>query len=399
MRKTKKPILSSKANKKGNKLVGVLFGLFFCGIGSLFCYMAGIKPLLQSIESRSWSQVECVITESFIERNIDSDGDTYRPVIRFQYTFDGRNYTGDDYQHMTSSSSSKKEEQKVVNNYPVGNETTCWVNPEDPKQAVIDNGIPSIVYFVIPFMSIFIIIGATVAFFSIRKKNPNGSQLSNRRQSKNSAPKHAIGETEIKPTTGRIAKVVVIFIFALFWNTIIGFALWDTTNGFKAPFSFSSIGFFLIPFILIGILLIVALVYQILALRNPKFEVILSEGNPELGEVIRVHWRGIGSLRRLDDLRITLQGQERATYRRGTDTRTDSCVFHKEVLFETKEPTAHSSHFLDFSIPTTSMHSFKANNNEILWQIIIEADIHRWPDINEDYKFNVRPISISQSNR
>lgn len=89
-------------------------------------------------------------------------------------------------------------------------------------------------------------------------------------------------------------------------------------------------------------------------------------------------------------------GRESATYRRGTRSVTDHCIFHRQILFETEQPTStHTYGRLEVAIPEDSMHSFDGGNNKISWHILIEGDVPRWPNIKAEYPFTVRPQKIS----
>mgnify|MGYP001826188681 FL=1 len=40
------------------------------------------------------------------------------------------------------------------------------------------------------------------------------------------------------------------------------------------------------------------------------------------------------------------------------------------------------------------MHSFEADRNKIIWEIKVEGEIVRWPDIDQNFPITIRPISI-----
>jgi hypothetical protein len=42
------------------------------------------------------------------------------------------------------------------------------------------------------------------------------------------------------------------------------------------------------------------------------------------------------------------------------------------------------------------MHSFKADNNQIIWSLTVHGDIPRWPDIKDSFEIVVPPMRPEQ---
>ena len=55
----------------------------------------------------------------------------------------------------------------MVRRYPVGAKATCRVNPDHPEEAVLSRRLPALVYFAMPFSSLFILIGLAVMLGSL----------------------------------------------------------------------------------------------------------------------------------------------------------------------------------------------------------------------------------------
>ena len=88
---------------------------------------------------------------------------------------------------------------------------------------------------------------------------------------------------------------------------------------------------------------------------------------------------------------MTLEGREEARYRRGTDTHTDTHVFHRATLREVGESMSVARGTTSLRIPDDTMHTFTADNNKIVWTIKMHGDIKRWPDIDESFDITVTP--------
>jgi hypothetical protein len=44
-----------------------------------------------------------------------------------------------------------------------------------------------------------------------------------------------------------------------------------------------------------------------------------------------------------------------------------------------------------FAIPDDTMHSFEAQNNKIDWELAVEGEIKRWPDVKSSFEITVLP--------
>ncbi|WP_269523347.1 DUF3592 domain-containing protein [Coraliomargarita parva] len=377
------------SSKKG-RFFGVFFGFPFFAMGAAFCWFMALHPIVKSVTSGDWPQVRCVITKSYVDSHSDSDGTTYSIEIEFRYRYEGNVYTGGSYDFNTASSSGSSGKHKVVRQYPVGSEQTCWVNPSDPTEAVLSRKIPGIVYLVIPFTSIFMLIGLAIMLGSLGLLPPKWrDKLYSRHKPVEDQDE---GERWLKPKHSGTGKLIGAIFIAAFWNGITGVFVGLAVKSFLEGRPEWFLTLFIIPFVCIGLVLFFSIFYYLVALFNPKVDLNLSEARPRLGQTVRLNWRSRGSLQRLKDLEIILEGRESATYRRGTNSVTDHSLFHKETLFKTEQPGAHPGGQIDLQLPTALMHSFDGGNNKIEWRIRIVGSIPRWPDIDENYPITVRRL-------
>lgn len=197
---------------------------------------------------------------------------------------------------------------------------------------------------------------------------------------------------QLEPDMGGATRLLVFLGFAVFWNGItsvfVTIAVRSHLTG--KPEWFLSI--FIIPFVLIGLGLIGAVVYQALALFNPSVRLVLDPGVVRLGERATFSWSVVGQVHRMRALRIDLVGREEATYQRGTDTYTDKHEFAELPLCASGgdvpvEPAGTSS----FDLPADTMHSFESRHNKIKWFVRVKGDVPRWPDVSAEYRIDVAP--------
>jgi hypothetical protein len=198
----------------------------------------------------------------------------------------------------------------------------------------------------------------------------------------------------LKPQVGPGGKVAGAVFFALFWNGIVSVFVWQAWKGWDQGNPDWFLNIFLVPFVLVGLLAVGLVGRFLLALANPRPRLTLTPGSPRLGDDLRLEWRFTGRAGRLSGIHILLEGREEATYQRGTDTITEHEVFATIDLANTQNDWEIPQGAVDLTIPSDTMHSFDADRNKIIWEIKVEGEIVRWPDIDQNFPITIRPISI-----
>lgn len=119
----------------------LFFGVF-AAIGALAFWGIGIRPVMRALDARSWTETPCTILTSQVERHSGSKGgSTYNVAITFEYQVGRQTLRGSRYDFNSGSSSGLEGKQAVVDRFPPGARTTCWVDPNDRTRAVIDRNL------------------------------------------------------------------------------------------------------------------------------------------------------------------------------------------------------------------------------------------------------------------
>jgi hypothetical protein len=192
------------------------------------------------------------------------------------------------------------------------------------------------------------------------------------------------GPKQLKPKQSRLVAFGFLFLFATFWNLVVGVFLVQLL--FRPQVL---LAVFLIPFLLIGLVLVALVVYTFLGLFNPVPQLVIREGHLVPGTSTEVSWSFRGSTHNIRLLKLILVGKEVATYRRGTKTHTDEHEFCVIPFLETSTPHQIASGTATCHIPDRTMHSFTARNNRIEWFIRVHGDVPRFPDIREEFPITV----------
>ncbi|GIW95379.1 MAG: hypothetical protein KatS3mg110_3420 [Pirellulaceae bacterium] len=194
------------------------------------------------------------------------------------------------------------------------------------------------------------------------------------------------GPQRLKAASSQKMLLIVVLVFAGFWDTFV--VVWLVMAIGQREWLMA---LFIIPFALFGLGMAAFAIYLLLSLFNPVPEVVLQQAHITPGSTSTVQWHWRGSSQRIRRLHIQLIGREKARYTRGTKTHVDNHDFCKVTIFQSEDPSEISNGSASFQIPSRTMHSWKAPNNSIEWLIHIHGDIARWPDVNEEFPFEVSP--------
>jgi len=401
-----RPALNARGTKLG-RVAGAVFFSFFLVIGSVVTYLFFVRPVLGVLAARNWPVVSCTIISSDVQRHRGSKSTTYSVDVLYSYEFNGREYRSNRYGFMTGSSSGYKGKAEIAARYQPGAKSTCYVNPADPLEAVLHRGFTATMWFgLIPL--VFVVVGAGGILFSLRggRSAPSDAspyeRLPMSQISGTNAGVRVYSELTgdvaaprvLKSSSSRLAAVIGIGIFAAFWNGVIFFGFILNSGFFRRGRTdfFDWFGaLFMIPFVAIGLFMIGLLVYQILGMFNPKVELTLTPGVPQLGEKIDVAWRLNGRTQVLRGLKIVVEAREEARYRRGTSTYSDRKPFLNLELYTSASSMEPETGHASIGLPVESVPTWKSDNNKIVWVIRVDGEIPRWPNLKEEFVIEVHP--------
>jgi hypothetical protein len=201
------------------------------------------------------------------------------------------------------------------------------------------------------------------------------------------------GPVVLNPTVSPWVKLIGMIFVATFWNGIVSVFVFQAIKGWQHGSPEWFLAIFLIPFVLIGLVMIGAIGYFFLALFNPRPVLTVSARAVRLGDALDLQWRMHGRTEVMERLRIYLEGREEATYRRGTSTSTDKEIFATIDLANVAGLADKRAGQCRVTIPANTMHSFESDNNKIIWRLKVHGTIRRWPDVNEEFPVALLPAN------
>ncbi|HEY7863544.1 MAG TPA: DUF3592 domain-containing protein, partial [Thermoanaerobaculia bacterium] len=327
--------ISSKGKRSAAMAKGCLpgfLGLFFV-VGAAIFYFFFFRAGVKVYAARSWPQVSARVISSEVGSHRSDDSTTYSIDILYEYEVRGRTFRSKRYEFLGGSSSGYEGKAEVVARYPAGSETTCYVNPEDPTEAVLHRGFTKM-YLVALVPILFMLVGGVGAIAAFRSGRKTGHALPGAEAAEAVASRGVpvrIGPTgpgELKAAASPAAKFGCLLGVAIFWNGIVSIFVWQAVKAWRSGGGgFGCETLFLLPFVAVGLFLVGAVGHAFLGMFNPRVKLEISSREIPVGGSASVSWTFTGKVSRIDTLTLKLVGLEEAQYRRGTDTYTDRETF------------------------------------------------------------------------
>jgi Protein of unknown function (DUF3592) len=369
----------------------IFFAIFFI-MGAGFGWMMVARPLLKIKESEKWLRKPCKIVASRVKKFRGDKKTTYSIDIAFKYKFSGVEYVGGTYDFMSGSDSDYSSKRKVVRRYSPGVVAYCYVNPEDPTEAVISREFNNPWWLaVIPL--VFMLVGAGGMIGALVKRKKRKHIYSSTEPDLDFIGGE--GETVLKMKSSPLKNFIGVLVFTLFWNGIVSIPVSQVIKSWETNNINWFLTLFMIPFVAVGIATIVGLVYCFIALFNSKVTISISNPRPQPGEKVTLSWKIINSAS-IGKLAIFLRAEESASYQtKGKDssTHTKKSTFELLNVLDTTNKDAIHIGKTQFTIPLKTMHSFDGKNNKIIWEIVLHGDIKHRPDLKCEYPITVMPLS------
>ena len=374
----------------GVGLLTAFFGLFFLfGVGFLVPFF--VRPALQVMEARSWQPVPCEILSSGVVTHSGDDSDTYSVEALYRYEIDGREHRSNRYRFMGGSSGGYEAKAEAAARIPEGAEVTCWVDPEDPYEAVIERGFSTDYLFgLVPLLFALVGLGGMVVVVvgarSV-KKSAAGPHW-------RPPPATPSGPVELEPASGPLGKLGCSIAVALLWNGLVSVFVWIFVKEWMAGSRDWFLALFLTPFVLIGLLLLAGIPYSILALANPRPRLKLDRSAIPAGESAQIAWSFTGWTSRLRGLRVWLECSRTTTEttqsESGVSTSTNTEVVDTIEIFERGPGRQLVSGTASFTVPEAAAPTAEGPA-AIAWKLKLQGEIAWWPDVSEEYEIRVLP--------
>jgi hypothetical protein len=419
--------------KRGNRRSGspvwasVGEALFFAVFVLLGC--AGMVLIFSDLVVPEWRvhhefvETPCKVLDKRVGDKPGEGGLVYRPEIRIEYEVAGTTYRDWHHDIHGSYSSRREDAQSAIDKFALydpakNNRCPCWYDPLNPKIVVLVREYPWWVWLLFTVPVSFVVIGAGGLIYSLLRWGKSAERRAALAQQAQQGELFGASTAEraypfvpqgadmtnspgtrlrfrLPMATSPGWALFGLLMGCVIWNGLVSVFVVLAVREFMAGHPNWLLTCFTIPFVLIGVGLIVYFIRQLLVATGVGPTLVEISDHPiRPGKPYRVFLSQSGRLT-IKAMRISLVCEESATYRQGTNTRTESQEVYRRELFccdafqiESGIPFETE---LTLDVPAGAMHSFKAEHNEINWSVAIEGDVAKWPNFKRSFALIVCP--------
>ena len=364
--------------------------------------------------NHDYLSARAVVVGKGLQRRLVSDPphishSVWAPVLRVNYPVNQRSIESWSQPSSTSVTSDRKTALDRLKDLPsIGATISCWYDPDSPMTVVLGRG-----YNWWMWLLMLLLPGALVAFggSGLHKTVRSWGKSDEHKAAavKSSDPAVSMGQIPLEApgfpsipacdnlvnSPGTILRyrlpiesseswaLLGFGLFSIVWNAVllvlaIGAGL-DLMGGRVDWLLFALI----VPFAVVGVGSVV-LFFRRLVLTTSvgptQVEVSDHPLRPGQQYDILLAQGGSGILHSLE---ISMELEEQATYRQGTDTRTERVVVSRHMIKQWQDvrlsPVSRFETETKVQVPIDAMHSFESEHNVVSWRFVVRGVPDRWP--------------------
>ena len=414
--------------RTGSPALGYVGEAAFCAVllllgcgGAIWMFSEFVVPEWRV--NHEFVETTCRVLEKRISEKPEEDSVLFRPELKIEYPAGGEISIWTQCDIHKASFNNREDAQAILSQFDVyapdrDNRYPCWYDPTDPYLVVLVRDGRWWVWLAFTVPASFVVIGAGGLIYSLLrwgKSAEHRAAITQRVQERDFLG----GGRRVYPAVPRGADMTnspgTRLRFRLPMATSPGWALFGTLafcviwNGLVSVFVVIVVRshvagspdwfwtILIIPFVLIGLGAIGVLFRQLLVTTGIGPTLVEISNHPlEPGGQYRLFLSQSGRLT-INTMRVSFVCEETATYRQGTDTRTETQeVYRQEILrregFDIQSGLPFEAE-LDLNVPKGAMHSLKAAHNEITWALAVEGNVAGWPDYKRSFPVVVCPAN------
>jgi len=302
-------------------------------------YFLGVRPVLRFRSAKGWLVRPCEVVSSGVKTTYDGQMRTDHLDVVYRYEVGGQAFTSGDYDLLIGSSTGCNDDRELVKRFPVGSTVECYVNPRDPRDAVLNRRLPPETATVA--MPLILAAMAVLPFIVHRRRRgsePGGvagergvpvQTLALSVDDLSAAPASATLTPHESRRSKGLALIVIVPLFATVWwlasRSLSGLAgsLLGPTTAFYVVQAALRVG--------LGVALARVPIRIALDMLTPRLALSLSPAVARFGEPARIEWRLVGRKARVSSLRFWVEGHEG---RHEPKMKTDARLFHRQPLLD-----------------------------------------------------------------
>ncbi len=410
MRKKRASPLAPAKNRRNLGLgCAIPIGLFFAFIGLAGFWAVTVEPLRLVSASSAWVETPCEIVASEVIVERGSKNTHYRIGVLYRYEWppaSGQIFESGRHDFADGSGGyGLGDVEAAVAQLPPGLRTVCYVDPADPASAVLVREAPGSAWlgFIMLLFPAFGVVFIVIAIRGARAEKLKNAPASGgvggatalrpaaaATTASTAAAEFPVGESLLRPASGRGGAFAAFLAIAIFWNGIILLFITQALGEIGRGAGGWLLLLFLTPFALVGLVLIGMTLHAFSRLFAPAVELRLDLSRLRLGQRVPFSWRLRG--RGVRKLTVRLHAREEASYRRGKNLTTDRSDFHRAILFESTDTLALAEGRAELVLPApeAAAPAFAGTHNKLVWELVLEGEIPWRADVDEHFPLPVR---------
>ncbi len=232
----------------------------------------------------------------------------------------------------------------------------------------------------------FFLVGVGMLIFEVKKRT--SPEIAGKKREATAKSK----ETETPQT-----EFITSLLFCLFWNGLCSFWYWKVWEMWKIPHTTLWAWFlpivgtiFMIPFALIGGVMILDVFKTFFRLFNPVAKLTFSAKSAKPGDTVEVKWELAGRFERIQCLTLSLFCCKDVEAGTENEIRPAEETLQRIEIEKIRGPLRQRMGLTRVKIPADAIPTGKNSDNRITWEIQLHGKISKWPDIVQAREIQVR---------
>ncbi len=375
---SKNKLTSNKKKGSSSCFMQVACIVIFCIGVILGCQLLYLTWL--RMDSKNWVETNAVVESSGLEKRPGRRSTKYAPKIAYKYVWTEQEYIGSRYDFSHNYEGQLSDMQEIADRYPVGETIICYVNPDNPKSAVIIRGAEQspwggamLVVFVI------LITGLGLLANSLRIMAPK------QRQEKLKQDRSGYYSLGTSGNAGEFYSCLVVTVIVIIVAGLAVYFLLLSDGSWinKTAGGFGAAG---------GVLTIVLFIKYLSGFKKSFCEILVNKPVVHLGEDITLYWKMPAAVTE-KKLIILLSGIEDITRGSGSSATVITELFHSQLILMLEPPMSEEGE-VKFTMPREGMPSTILAEGRYHWEVGIFAWSNDKDYVGSNFALPVAPAHL-----
>ena len=423
------------SRRTGSKLAGsvgeaLFFGmLFLAGLTALTALLVSLMfhhwPARQFFPEMYYAETECAVVDTRLTPRQEADDRVlYRPEVQVRYRVGEREYTTWIHDGESGFATDEKAQAEKLADFTPDAVFACWYDPDDPSRVILVRSWHLAFWLTILVCVSFLLMGGGGVIYTVLQAGTSAERRSamarkatdmqwigqSPQSSKDFPGVPADADLTDSPGTSLAYRLPVTsplgqsllaaFVFCLAWNVLmvvfLAVAVGKLIQG-EPDWLLTVVA---VPTVGVGIWSIYYSFQRLLmatGIGPTSLEIADHPLHP--GRQYELWLGQLGQLT-IRNFRLRLLCEEEATFRQGTNVRTERiCVYDRQLLHRDEVVVRPGTPFeceTVLDVPLDCMHSFQSGHNLVSWRLVVDGESTRWGPFVRHFPVVVYPSTVAE---